>query len=177
MRGTQQSTSPLEWPNSVALRCSLGADGLRTAAELAYTSCMSVNETSALLQRYYAAFNAGRDEEMLELLTEEVVHDINQGEREVGKRAFSDFLARMRRCYSETLEDLTYLVSADGQRAAAEYVVVGSYVKSDADLPAATGQRYRLPGGAFFVIEGARISRVTNYYNLVDWLRQIQTTV
>jgi hypothetical protein len=40
--------------------------------------------------------------------------------------------------------------------------------------PVAHGQRYELPGGAFFALHEQRIVRVTNYYNLQDWLRQIE---
>ncbi|MBZ0222866.1 MAG: isopropylmalate/homocitrate/citramalate synthase, partial [Dokdonella sp.] len=29
------------------------------------------------------------------------------------------------------------------------------------------------PGGAFFEIHDGRITRVSNYYNLQDWLRQV----
>jgi hypothetical protein len=31
-----------------------------------------------------------------------------------------------------------------------------------------------LPGGAFFEIENGFITRVTNYYNLQDWIAQVQ---
>ena len=41
-------------------------------------------------------------------------------------------------------------------------------------LPPARGQRYVLPGGAFFEIEKGCITRVTNYYNLQDWVRQVR---
>jgi steroid delta-isomerase-like uncharacterized protein len=58
-------------------------------------------------------------------------------------------------------------------RAAAEYVVEGEYLVTDDGLPPAAGQRYTLPGGAFFTIAGGVITRVTNYYNLQDWLRQV----
>ncbi|PZR02178.1 MAG: isopropylmalate/homocitrate/citramalate synthase, partial [Archangium gephyra] len=30
-----------------------------------------------------------------------------------------------------------------------------------------------LPGGAFFDVRDDRIARVTNYYNLQDWIRQV----
>ena len=34
-------------------------------------------------------------------------------------------------------------------------------------------QRYVLPAGAFFELVDYRIARVTNYYNLNDWLQQV----
>ena len=40
-------------------------------------------------------------------------------------------------------------------------------------LPPARGQKYVLPGGAFFDIRGGKISRVSNYYNLQDWIDQV----
>ena len=60
-----------------------------------------------------------------------------------------------------------------GARAAAEYVVHGQYLKDDEGLPPARGQEYVLPGGAFFDIRGERIARVSNYYNLQDWIAQV----
>ena len=44
---------------------------------------------------------------------------------------------------------------------------------TDEGLPPATGQSYVLPGGAFFDIRDDRIARVTNYYNLQDWIAQV----
>jgi len=63
--------------------------------------------------------------------------------------------------------------SADGTRAAAEFMVHGEYLRTDPGLPAAHGQRYVLAAGAFFEIRDGLIARVTNYYNLAEWLRQI----
>lgn len=63
--------------------------------------------------------------------------------------------------------------SADGARAAAEFQVHGEYLAQDAGLPPARGQRYALPAGAFYALKDGRISRVTMYYNLQEWLRQV----
>ncbi len=128
-------------------------------------------DTRELIQRYYAAFNAADWEGMLALLTTDVVHDINQGGRETGSEAFRAFLARMNRCYAEHLTDI--VVMAHGDRAAAEFMVHGQYIASDEGLPAASGQRYILPAGAFFDIRAGRIARVSNFYNTADWLRQV----
>jgi len=129
--------------------------------------------TLDLVSRYYAAFNAGDRSAMLDLLADDVAHDLNQGPREEGKAAFRAFMGRMDRCYRERLEDIRVLASADGTRAAAEYVVHGEYLADDEGLPPARGQRYVLPGGAFFSIRDGRIARVTNYYNLQDWIAQV----
>ncbi len=128
--------------------------------------------TETVLQ-YYAAFNRGDWSGMLDCLTDDVVHDPNQGTRETGREAFAAFLERMHTSYSEQLQDIVVMAAPDGTRAAAEYVVHGTYLAADAGLPPARGQRYVLPGGAFFELRGQKIARVTNYYNLQDWLAQV----
>jgi steroid delta-isomerase-like uncharacterized protein len=126
-----------------------------------------------VIQAYYAAFNAGDWEGMLDLLTEDVAHDINQGKRETGKEAFRAFLAHMDHSYSEQLTDIAVFADGAGTRAAAEFIVHGTYKATDSGLPEAKGQTYKLPAGAFFDIKDGKIARVTNYYNLQDWLAQV----
>ncbi|MBN9509292.1 MAG: nuclear transport factor 2 family protein [Alphaproteobacteria bacterium] len=130
-----------------------------------------------LVRAYYAAFNAGDVEGFLALLTDDVAHDVNQGEREAGKPAFRRFLEHMNRCYRERIEDVVVLTDPAGTRAAAEFVVHGTYIATDPGVPpgtpAARGQTYRLPAGAFFTLRDGRIARISNFYNLPDWLRQI----
>lgn len=131
------------------------------------------DRTLGLIQRYYAAFNAGDMETFLSLLTDDVAHDINQGKREVGKAAFGDFMTHMNRCYRERLVDMVIMASDDGSRASAEFTVLGEYLVTDEGLPPARGQTYRLPAGAFFEVREGRVARVTNYYNLQDWIAQV----
>ena len=125
------------------------------------------------VRAYYDAFNAQDMERFLALLTHDVVHDINQGERQVGKDAFARFMAHMNRCYREKLTDMGVMESADGRRAAAEFIVNVEYLSTDEGLPEAKGQTYRLPAGAFFDIRDGKVARVTNYYNLNDWIAQV----
>lgn len=126
-----------------------------------------------LVRGYYEAFNRGDWAGMLERLSDDVAHDLNQGARESGREAFAAFLRRMEASYREQLREVVVMASADGTRAAAEYVVHGEYHHTDEGLPPANGQRYVLPGGAFFDIRGGRIARVSNYYNLQDWIAQV----
>lgn len=132
-----------------------------------------MTDTRTLIESYYAAFNAGQPLAMLDLLTEDVTHDVNQGGREVGRDKFAAFLDHMNVSYRERLTDIVVLTSADGSRAAAEFVVHGEYLLTDPGLPEAEGQHYVLPAGAFFEIRDGRIARVTNYYNLQDWIAQV----
>jgi steroid delta-isomerase-like uncharacterized protein len=132
-----------------------------------------MSDTTALIARYYAAFNAGDAEGMLACLTEDVRHDVNQGGARHGKQAFAQFCVHMARCYRETLVELVILSEPTGTRAAAEFVVLGTYLVGDEGLPEAKGQTYRLPAGAFFEVREGLIARVTTYYNLQDWIAQV----
>ena len=134
---------------------------------------MAAADTLALIERYYRAFNAGDTEGMLACLAENVVHDVNQGARRTGKEAFRAFTAHMDRCYAEQLENIVVMATPDGTRAAAELDVRGTYIATDEGLPPASGQTYRLPAGAFFEVQDGLITRVTTYYNLAVWLKQI----
>ena len=135
-----------------------------------------MTEAETLVRAYYAAFNARDFGAMLALLTEDVVHGVNQGEREIGRDAFARFMAGMDESYAERLTDLVVMTEATGTRAAAEFVVHGSYKRTAAGLPEASGQAYVLPAGAFFTLRGGRVARVDNFYNLEDWLRQVRGT-
>lgn len=129
----------------------------------------------ALVQAYYDAFNRNDAAAMLALLADDVVHDINQGPRQTGRDVFATFMQRMDAHYREQLQSIRIVASDDGTHAAAEYVVHGEYLHTDEGLPPARGQTYVLPGGAFFDLDpvSGRILRVSNHYNLQDWIAQV----
>ncbi len=128
-----------------------------------------------IIQSYFEAFNTGDTDAMLACLSEDVAHHVNEGQVRRGRAAFGEFCAHMSRCYEEMLSDMVILSDPSGTRAAAEYVVNGTYLATDAGLPEAHGQSYRLPAGSFFDVENGRITRVTTYYNLADWIRQVSS--
>lgn len=130
-------------------------------------------DTKTLIAAYFKAFNAGQTDQMLELLHDEIEHHVNEGQIRRGKTLFAQFNAHMTESYAENLTDLVVFANEDGDRAAAEFIVNGTYLKTDEGLPDAKGQTYRLPAGSFFTIRDGRIARVTTYYNLADWVRQV----
>ncbi|WP_050931689.1 ketosteroid isomerase-related protein [Aestuariivita boseongensis] len=126
---------------------------------------------SEIVKTYFNAFNAGDTDGMLACLTDDVAHHVNEGQIREGKELFAKFCAHMSRCYRENLTDM--VVFENGDRAAAEYIVNGTYLATDDGLPEARGQTYRLPAGSFFTLREGKIARVTTYYNLADWVRQV----
>lgn len=130
-------------------------------------------DTENLIRTYYDRFNAKDVAGFLELLAEDVIHEISQGGSETGKAAFGKFMEHMNHCYDERAYDLAVMVSADGSRAAAEFMLEGTYLAQDGALPPAHGQQYTLRVGAFFEIRGGKVARIANHYNMKDWLRQV----
>ncbi len=128
---------------------------------------------SETARAYFEAFNQGDIEGMLACLSDDVRHFVNEGQVRTGKDAFRAFCEHMARCYREELTDMVIFEADGGTRAAAEYIVNGTYLATDEGLPDARGQTYRLPAGSFFSLEDGRITRVVTYYNLADWMRQV----
>jgi len=129
--------------------------------------------SKAIIQRYFDAFNAGDTDTMLALVSDDVQHFVNQGDMRQGRAAFAEFCSHMGVSYREQLRNMVIFASDDGARAAAEFVVHGEYLQTDPGLPEAKGQRYVLPAGSFFALDGGKITRITTYYNLQDWINQV----
>lgn len=129
-----------------------------------------MNET---VKRYFDAFNTGDVQAMLDCLSEDVAHHVNEGQIREGKEKFRAFCDHMTRCYRETLTDMVIFDAEGGTRAAAEYIVNGTYLETDPGLPEARGQSYRLPAGSFFSLDKGKITRVVTFYNLADWQKQV----
>lgn len=134
---------------------------------------MTRQEAIALIARYYAAFNAGNPAGMLDCVAEDVEHRVNEGGIRHGRAKFAEFCAHMGVSYREELRDLVIFANDEGTRGAAEFVVHGTYLKTDPGLPEAKGQTYILPAGGFFDLKDGRIQRVTTFYNLKDWVDQV----
>jgi steroid delta-isomerase-like uncharacterized protein len=129
--------------------------------------------TLATIEAYYAAFNRGDIDGMLATLHDDFAHNVNEGETRLGKQAFVEFCRHMSETYSENLTDIVVFSGAGGTRGAAEFTVNGTYLKTDPGLPEARGQKYVLAAGGFFTLKDGKITRVTTYYNLQDWIRQV----
>lgn len=134
---------------------------------------MDRHTTEDLIARYYAAFNAGEPAGMLALVSDDIEHRVNEGETRRGRAKFTEFCAHMGVSYRENLQDIVIFASGDGHHAAAEFTVHGEYLQTDPGLPAARGQRYILPAGAFFDVKDGVITRITTFYNLSDWTAQV----
>lgn len=130
--------------------------------------------SKALIRQYYDSFNQKNWDQFLSLLDENVVHELNEGEKEIGKNRFKKFLDRMNASYDEKIENVIIYESDLTNLFAVQYIVHGTYLKTDSGLPEARGQVYQVKGAAFFEIEESKIKVITNYYNLNEWINLIK---
>lgn len=98
---------------------------------------MTITSKTDIISRYYDAFNRGDMSAFYALLDTHIIHDINQGKREVGKTAFIQFMDRMNTCYKEQIADLVVMYNETGTRAAAEFKIYGTCLKTDVGMPEA----------------------------------------
>ena len=126
-----------------------------------------------VIDTYFSAFNNGDVQGMLDCLSDDVPHHVNEGQVRIGKAKFASFCEHMNACYNENLTDIVVFTNENKTRGAAEFTVNGTYLETDGDLPVANGQRYCLPAGSFFSLDEGKITRVVTYYNLSDWIAQV----
>ncbi len=120
-----------------------------------------------LVERYYEALNNRDIDALLEMLSEDVIFDVNCGQREVGKQAFGRCVRQLSVSYQEHIFDIEIMTNDNGCRVAAEFMVLGICMDETdpGGEPPDLGQTYRLPGGAFFEVENGKIIRVSANYN------------
>jgi len=128
----------------------------------------------AMLNSYFQFLNEKNWQAACSLMAEQVLHDVNQGDRVIGVEPLFKYHEEMARYYQQTYSDWHILVSADGKRASAEFYVDGKYLKTHGMLPPGYGQQYELPQGIFFEIEDGKISRLTHYFNVQSFIEQIK---
>lgn len=129
--------------------------------------------SKALIRQYYDSFNQKNWKQFFNLLDDNIVHEVNEGDKEVGKARFQKFLDRMNTSYDEQINNVIIYEADIKNLFAVQYIVSGTYLKTDPGLPEARGQKYEVKGAAFFEIEEGKIKVITNYYNLNEWLSLI----
>ena len=125
------------------------------------------------VRNYYQAFNSRDWSTMISFVDDQIRHEPNQGTPRIGKSLFIDFMKHMDDTYAEELKDIVLFSSETEGRIAAEFVVHGTYKKSEEGLPEAHGQKYVLPASAFLEVTNGKIVRVTTYYNLELWIQLV----
>ncbi len=130
--------------------------------------------SSDIVVRYYQALFSKNLTAVMALLDPKIVHEFNQEFPEVGPAIFEEFLLKKFSHYNETIQKID--VISEGAKASAFLQIKGSYNATYPGLPPATGQLYELNVYAFFEFNGNLISKISTFFNLGSFLRQISSS-
>lgn len=132
-------------------------------------------QTVDLVKKYFDAINKKDMDGFFAIMSNDVIHDINQDGSEKGVEKFKQFMEKANASFDEKLSDIVIMISEDGKQAAAKWIDHGKYFKDFPGLDVkAHNQTYKLAGGHFFEIKHGKISRVTTYYNTTEFMKQIK---
>lgn len=132
-----------------------------------------LSPTHELIKKYYDSILSQNLSEFLGLLTIDVVHEINQGNTEIGREKFKTFIAEQFSHGKIKIDDLIILTSPDGKYATTRFLCSGNYAKSIEGFGPAKNQYWKIPVVSFFKVSNGKISHVAVYYNQNEWMKQI----
>ena len=127
--------------------------------------------SKAVVTAFLEAISVGDRDAALALAADDVIFDMPDGRRVIGRDDLRLALAQRASHFHETLADIA-VMTGDG-RAAAEFTLKGAYIAAEPGLPNASGQRFSLQAGAFFEFDDGRISRFSLAINDAALRRQL----
>lgn len=122
-----------------------------------------VSRARATVARYFQALNTLDLETLSEIVSPELIHDLDSVERRLGREAFLAYLAARAREYREHVFDIQVMVNAEGTRAAAEFTLLGFPLAEGPEEEIGDPQTYRISGGLFFQLDQGCILRVSQH--------------
>lgn len=128
---------------------------------------MSRAVTTALLERCFAAFNAGDHAGLLENLSDDVVLDLGRSRREIGTERLRWLLAQASRHFQVSVSDIVTMTDEGGGRAAAEFTLRGRHATADGLSPA-SGRSFSEPGGIFVEIDDDLVTRLSIHLDMAS---------
>jgi steroid delta-isomerase-like uncharacterized protein len=130
-------------------------------------------DPKALVLGWTDALNRGDADAAAAYVTEDCVFtNIGTGQRLVGRDAAREDFVALIAMYSEMrIEKTTFLSTADGHYAT-EWIMTGVHTGDVPGLPA-TGKPFRISGAGFGEIRDGKLARVTEYWNMAEFLIQV----
>jgi steroid delta-isomerase-like uncharacterized protein len=120
-----------------------------------------------------AAWNAHDVEKIASFYTEDCIkEDVALGTSTRGKEEMNALHHRVFAAFPDLHIELTSYFHTD-EWAASEWIMSGTYSHQLPGMPPATGRSFSLRGSTIMKLQGGRISRVSDYWNLLSFLEQL----
>jgi steroid delta-isomerase-like uncharacterized protein len=137
-------------------------------------------ETQALerlLEQWAAAWSSSNVEKLLALFTDDVVYeDVTLGAVNHGRDALRDFATAVFAAFDDLKFELkSRVVASDGKAGAMEWTWRGRQTKDLPGLPA-TDKPFEVRGAAVVEFADGKISRDSDYWDLVTYMKQVGLT-
>lgn len=127
------------------------------------------------VKKYYLEFNKKNIAGILELCTDNVINDLNQGDSQEGIAKLKDYLLTAWSHFDEKVSHLDIMTNQDQSNIATEYLVNGKYYNTKEGLFPSTNQVYEIKCTSLFKFDDSgKISRITRYYNAKQWIDMVK---
>jgi len=129
--------------------------------------------TEKMLLEENAAWNAHDVNKIASFYTEDCTkEDVAMGTSTQGKEEMNALHHRVFATFPDLKVELTSCFQTD-EWAASEWIMSGTYSHQFPGLPPATGRRFSVRGSTIMKLHGGRISRVSDYWNFLSFLKQL----
>jgi len=130
-------------------------------------------EIDKMMGDYLAAMNAHDLDKMLTFFTDDAVYDCTPRDKvSRGKEEIKDGFSSTFTSFPDLKIEVKSAFNASDQ-GVSEWVMSGTFAKSDIPGMPATGKKFSVRGATVNAFKGGKISRVTNYWNLAEFLQQV----
>ena len=139
------------------------------------SSANSSEQIHRLVNELYAAWSLHQPERIDAIFTDDGVYeDIAGGQSHRGKDAVKQFLRSAFAWAPDFRVTMTSLIVGD-HSAATQWMSEGIQTGPIGDLPA-SGNSFRLRGASILTFRDGKIAKVTDYYDMATFLRQLDAT-
>jgi steroid delta-isomerase-like uncharacterized protein len=139
--------------------------------------CQNTQELEYVLDQWALAWSSSDAETLLPLFADGVVfEDVTLGAVNHGKNALRDFATGVFAAFADLKFELkSRFATADGKSGAIEWIMRGRQTKDFPGLPA-TNKPFEVRGATVVEFTDGKISRDSDYWDLVTYMKQVGLT-
>lgn len=131
-----------------------------------------VENNQKIVAAYYAAYNKQDITGQIALMAPEFKHFQNSGKVEIGTDAYRKYTAAVYTEVKEEVYQIDYIVGQDPMQIAAQSRARGEYFQNP-DIKTQR-QKYDIPLAEFFEVRDGKITKLSTYYNELEWENQVK---
>ena len=132
-----------------------------------------IERNQKIVNDYYKAYNNQDVEGQVELMSSNFEHFTNSGKIEKGVEAYRKYAKAVYSDVKEEVYQTHFLIGQDPSHIAVQSRAKGEYLKIDKANPKNPLKKYDIPFAEFFEIQDEKITKLSTYYNELEWKNQV----